>query len=107
MHEADDGRHTVSSDHEVIGQITGDLDSISVETDLFLRLTQGSAERIAVDGLDAPPWETNLPGMMFELRRADRQKHAQIVTSIDERYQHRRGGRVFREKLAEPSLARL
>jgi hypothetical protein len=45
--------------------------------------------------------------MMFELRRADRQKHAQIVTSIDERYQHRRGGRVFREKLAEPSLARL
>ena len=106
-YETDHGRDAVSGDHQMIGQIACDLDSIGTESDFLTRLTQGGAERIGIFGLDATPGETDLPRVMLELRGPHGEQDTEVISPINERHQHRRRGRVFGKKLPQASLSRL
>ncbi len=50
---------------------------------------RAAADRVAVGRLDAPARETDLAGMMVQVRGAAREQHVQPRLALDQRHQHR------------------
>ena len=101
-HEADDRRHAEARDHQVIAQVAGALDEARLEADLLARLAQRRRPRIGVARLDASARETDLPGVVRQVRGALRQQHVQAFGPLDQRHQHRGTRRVRPETGPQP-----
>src|SRR5204863_5031039 len=70
LHQGDHGRDAKAADHDVVRQVTDDRYEALRQADLLARFAQCRSQRAAVGALDAPARETDLAGVIAQLRRA-------------------------------------
>jgi hypothetical protein len=103
-HQTDHGHHGKAGAGDIGIQRTEHADMAAVQSDLFLGLAQSRRDHVRILGIDAAAGETDLPGMVGQMRGALGQDHAFAVFIGHDRHQH--GGRIERA-LAERRHARI
>ena len=74
------GRDAKARDHDVIGQVAGELHQLGSQADLLVSLAQCRVPRIGILRLDAAAGKADLAGMILERRGALREQHGQAAS---------------------------
>src|SRR2546430_15222144 len=81
LHQGDHRRDAKAADHDVVRQVTDDRHEALRQADLLARFAQCRNQRAAVGALDAPARETDLAGVIAQLRRALRDRKSTRLNS--------------------------